>query len=137
MEHPTQAGKEIWYASLEGPEAGAYARDTAQLVDGEATVALPEYFALVAAEAGLTVILTPLSGSPKGLAVTQKGTDRFTVVELMEGTGTYEFDWEIKAVRQGFEDYRVIRNASESRPGGSEREESAHDTQPFGQPITE
>ena len=137
MEHPTQPGKEIWYASLEGPEAAAYARGTAQLVAGRATVELPEHFALVAAEAGLTVILTPLSGSSKGLAVVQKGVHRFSVVELMEGTGNYAFDWEIKAVRQGFEDYRVIRDADESRPGETPREAATHEAQPFGEPFND
>ena len=27
----------------------------------------------------------------------------------MNGSGSYEFHWEAKAVRQGYEDYEVIR----------------------------
>ncbi|MEL7341145.1 MAG: hypothetical protein AAGM67_11710, partial [Bacteroidota bacterium] len=33
IDHPTDPSKEIWYVSLEGPEAGAYVRGTAELVD--------------------------------------------------------------------------------------------------------
>jgi hypothetical protein len=136
MEHPTEPGKEIWYASLEGPEAGAYERGTATLVNGRATVTLSDHFQLVAASEGMTVVLTPLSGSSKGLAVIQKSAQGFAVVELMDGQGNYDFDWEIKAVRKGYEDYRVIRDASESRPGLSPEEERAHDLQPAGEPVS-
>lgn len=137
MEHPDQPGKEIWYASLEGPEAAAYERGTAQLVNGIAQVNLSEHFAIVAASEGMTVVLTPLSGSSKGLAVTQKSATGFEVEELFDGNGNYEFDWEIKAVRKGYEDYRVIRDESESRPGGTVEEEQEHDKQPAGTPFEE
>jgi hypothetical protein len=33
------------------------------------------------------------------------------VQELMKGTGTYGFDSEVKSVRKGYEDYRVIQPA--------------------------
>jgi hypothetical protein len=33
------------------------------------------------------------------------------VKELHRGTGNYEFDWEVKCVRKGHEDYRVTRPA--------------------------
>ena len=35
-----------------------------------------------------------------------------TVEELLGGTGNYSFDWEVKAVRQGHENYEVIRPTS-------------------------
>ena len=35
--------------------------------------------------------------------------DRIVVRELQRGTGTYEFDWEVKAVRRGFEGFEVMR----------------------------
>lgn len=137
MEHPTMPGKEIWYASLEGPEAAAYERGTAQLVNGKAVISLSDHFAIVAASEGMTVVLTPLSGASKGLAVLNKSETGFEVVELFDGKGNYAFDWEIKAVRKGFEDYRVIRDESESRPGGSVEEERAHEKQPAGTPFEE
>ena len=109
MDHPTQPEKEIWYASLEGPEAAAYLRGTAQLVDGQAEVAFPEHFRLLATQAGMTVLLTPLSGQSQGLAVVEKTTDGFRVVELHGGQGDYAFDWEVKCVRRGHEGFEVIR----------------------------
>lgn len=58
-QHPTDPTKEIAYAALEGPEAGTYIRGSAELKDGQAVIALPEHFALVTSEEGLTVQLTP------------------------------------------------------------------------------
>ncbi len=115
MAHPSQEGQEIWYASLEGPEAAAYARGTARLVNGRAQVALPDHFQIVAQEKGMTVMLTPLSGGSKGLAVVAKSLASFEVQELLDGRGNYEFDWEIKSVRRGFEDYRVMRSSREAQ----------------------
>lgn len=114
MPHPTLPGKEIWYCSLEGPEAAAYARGTGTLVNGKVSIKFDDHFRLVANESTMTITLTPLSASSKGLAVVKKGKDGFDVQELWEGKGNYQFDWEVKAVREGYEDYRVIRDASES-----------------------
>jgi len=109
MVHPNDAEKEIWYACIEGPEAAAYARGTAQLVNGQAQVTLPEHFEAVAAHEGITVSLTPQSAESKGLAVIRKSPSTFTVQELHTGQGTYAFDWEVKAVRIGYEDYQPVR----------------------------
>ena len=54
-------------------------------------------------------MLTPLSAASRGLAVTQKSEEGFTVQELMSGEGNYEFDWEVKCIRRGHEDFQVIR----------------------------
>jgi len=32
---------------------------------------------------------------------------------LFAGNGNYSFDWEIKCVRKGYEDFRVIRDQDE------------------------
>ncbi|MEO0469977.1 MAG: hypothetical protein AAF206_10190 [Bacteroidota bacterium] len=110
MPHPTRADKEIWYANLEGPEAAAYVRGTAQLQDGKVLVDFPEHFKMVADPASMTVMLTPLSGESEGLAVVSKTAEGFEVQELRKGKGNYRFDWEVKCVRKGFEDFEVIRN---------------------------
>lgn len=112
MKYPGNKGKEIWYASIEGPEAGTYIRGTGKLVNGRAKINFPEHFQIVANGQTMTVILTPLDASSLGLAVTEKGDDGFTVVELQGGTGSYEFDWEVKCIRSGYEDYKVIRDES-------------------------
>lgn len=109
MANPDDPETEIWYACLEGPEAGAYFRGTGQLIAGRSVITLPEHFRAVASPKGMTVQLTPLSASSKGLAVVEKSLERLVVQELGEGMGTYEFDFLIMAIRGGYEDYQVIR----------------------------
>ena len=113
MEHPEDPSKEIWYACIEGPEVAAYERGTATLVNGEVTVDFSEHFELVINPEYMTVILTPLSADSKGMAVVEKTASGFTVKELANGTGNYSFDWEVKSVRKGYEDYKTIREQAD------------------------
>ncbi|MBP8724806.1 MAG: hypothetical protein KBH75_02255 [Saprospiraceae bacterium] len=109
MDHPRDPSKEIWYASVEGPEAAAYDRGTAQLVNGEAFVPFSEHFELVINPQTMTVSLTPGAAESEGLAVVEKTALGFRVRELRNGKGNYSFDWEAKGVRKGYEDYKVLR----------------------------
>ena len=110
---------DIWYTSLEGPEAGAYLRGTARLQNGSATITFPDHFLQVASSDGMTVQVTPLSTASNGLAVTHKGLDGVVVEDLGE-TGDYEFDYTVNVVRKGHEDYQVIRPALSVMPQGAE-----------------
>ena len=121
MPHPTQAGKEIWYSAIEGPEAGTYLRGTGKLVNGKAQVEFPEHFRLVINPETMTIVTTPLSAASKGIAVISKSIEGFEVQELWEGAGNYDFDWEVKAVRKGHENFKVIRDASEAAAGKPSR----------------
>ncbi|GAB4416926.1 MAG: hypothetical protein OHK0039_26670 [Bacteroidia bacterium] len=114
--HPEQPDKDIWYGSLEGPELAVYVRGTATLQDGYAVVIFPAHYLLVANLATMTVVLTPLSAASEGLAVVEKRTDGFVVRELRQGQGNYAFDWEVKCVRKGKEDYEVIRDRNYLQP---------------------
>ena len=116
-DHPLDLSKEIVYASLEGPEAAMYIRGTNDLINGKAIVTLPEHFTLLANENSLTVLLTPLSAMSLGLAVTSKSLKSITIEELMNGNGSYRFDWEVKCIRKGYENYQVIRNKDVNRTG--------------------
>ncbi len=107
--HPDKPDTDIVYAAIEGPEAAAYVRGTAHLSNGEAVIDLPEHFTSIASREGLTVQLTPNSATSLGLAVEEKSIERILVRELSNGKGDYEFDWEAKCIRKGYEDYRVIR----------------------------
>ncbi|MEM7654561.1 MAG: hypothetical protein AAF399_00420 [Bacteroidota bacterium] len=107
--HPSEPDKEIWYASLEGPEAAAYLRGRAQLVDGRAEVKFPAHFAELIVAESLTILLTPRSLDSQGLAIAAQTEQGFQVGELYQGAGTYAFDWEVKAVRKGYEDFEVVR----------------------------
>lgn len=109
MDHPKDPTKEIWYASIEGPEAAAYERGTAQLVNGEAFIPFSEHFELVINPSTMTINLTPGSASSEGIAVIEKSAKGIRVKELRQGKGNYSFDWEAKAVRKGYEDYKAVR----------------------------
>ncbi|NNF32918.1 MAG: hypothetical protein HKN68_02355 [Saprospiraceae bacterium] len=113
--HPKDPSKEIVYASMEGPEAGVYLRGTAVLKEGEANIDFPEYFSLIISDQRITVMTTPLSASSKGLAVVEKNLNGFKIKELYEGKGTYEIDWEVKANRKEFDDFKVVRDRNDSR----------------------
>ncbi|MEQ9437494.1 MAG: hypothetical protein RIG62_00555 [Cyclobacteriaceae bacterium] len=110
-DHPLDPTKQIVYACVEGPEAAMYMRGTAKLENGKAIINLPEHYRVLAVESSMTVHVTPLSEESNGLAVTTKSLENGIVVkELMKGTGSYAFDWEVKCVRRGFEDYQVVRD---------------------------
>ncbi len=113
MDYPGKPDKQIWYGSLEGPELAAYIRGTGKIENGKATIEFPDHFIQVANASTMTVMVTPLSGKSKGLAVVKKTISHFSVEELMEGNGSYEFDWEVKCVRKGHEDFEVVRNKSD------------------------
>jgi hypothetical protein len=113
MDNPSEPGTQIWYACIEGPEAAAYVRGTGHLVNGRAIIELPQHFKDVASPKSMTVQLTPLSAESHGLAVTKKDLDGIVVRELANGTGSYDFDYMVVAVRKGYEDFKVIRPNSE------------------------
>lgn len=115
MDHPTDDEKDIVYAAVEGPEAGAYCRGTAKLIDGRARIEFDEHFSLVMNPETMTVQVTPKSAESLGLAVIERDLNGFTVRELHKGTGTYEFDWHATAVRRGFENYQPVREKMKRR----------------------
>ena len=75
-------------------------RGTATLNNGIFTIVLPPNEAEKIQENTITVQITPLSTSSKGLAVVKKEKTSFTVAELMNGTGSYDFDWTLTALRK-------------------------------------
>ena len=68
-----------------------------------------------------TVLLTPLSADTYGLAVIEKLENGFKVKELKQGKGNFSFDWEVKAVRKGYENYQVIRSNDSLQPAINEQ----------------
>jgi hypothetical protein len=116
--HPDNPAMDIWYACLEGPEAAMYVRGTGQLIEGRATIELPEHFRTLAVEDSMTVQLTPRSFDSKGLAVGRQTLSGIEVGELNAGRGNYEFHWEVKAVRRAHQDFKVTRPWTHARGGG-------------------
>lgn len=112
---PHDAGRELVYASLEGPEAGTYLRGTARTRGGEAVIALPAHFGAVTEAEGLTVQLTP-TGDWSRLYVAERSPSRLVVRNA--GGGDVAFDYLIQGVRRGYSDFRVERGPA----GASGRE---------------
>ncbi len=107
MKDPINKNQEIWYACVEGPEAAAYERGTNQLINGEAFIKYTDHFMKVANTSKVTIQLTPGSEDTYGLAIVEKRSDGFKVKELQKGKGNFSFDWEVKAVRKGHENFQV------------------------------
>ncbi len=105
---PTEPKKDIVYACIEGPEAAMYTRGTGRLASGKARVSLPDHFLKLANLQTMTVHLTP-RGDCEGLFYQRDG-NAIVVRELRKGTSSVEFDWEVKAVRSGFEDFKVYED---------------------------
>ena len=107
---PSNENNLVSYAVLEGPELAAYDRGTFQLSNGEAFVPYAQHFKIVSNTEAVTIQVTPSEWDTYGVAVVRKTADGFYVKELKGGTGNFDFDWEVKAVRKGQEDYEVFLN---------------------------
>ena len=59
--------------------------------------------------------------------MTQRSVEGIEVRELRNGSGSYEFDYTVMAVREGHEDYQVIRPAEDLEIGSLLEEETAQD----------
>ncbi len=107
MDDPRDTSKQIVYSSLEGGESGTYSRGSGQLVNGSATINLPDHFALVTAEKGLTVQVTP-TADVAGLYIASKNTKQIVVREIGGGKSNATFDYFVQGVRKGHENDPVI-----------------------------
>jgi len=116
--HPTDASKQVAYVCLEGGEHGVYVRSSARLTNGVAEVDLPEHFALVAADEGITVQVTP-TGDCRGLFVEAKSPQRIVVRECQGGRSNVDFDYTVMGVRRGFEEHEPVQENTVFRPTAS------------------
>ena len=66
--------------------------------------------------------VTPNSSTSLGLAVEEKSIERIIVRELSNGKSDYDFDWEAKCIRKGYEDYQAIRPHKDLELGHLDRE---------------
>lgn len=94
-------------APTEGNEVTIFARGSAALQNGTATVALPQAFQALAGAGLLTVQVTLTSEGP-ALYVSEKATDHF-VVKATTGapSSSATFDWFVQAPRKGADGFVV------------------------------
>jgi hypothetical protein len=102
--HPSDPAKEIRFVCLEGDESGTYFRGSGRIVDGRATIVVPEAFALVSEPGSLTVQLTP-SGA-RALLWTEG--ESLETIEV-RGDTDVRFHYFVNGVRRGFADHQAIR----------------------------
>lgn len=107
MDDPLESGQEIWYACVEGPEAGAYERSSGELINGEAFVSYSDHFKKVVNTQSVTVQLTPAFSDTYGIAVVEKKCEWIQSKRIERWKRKFNFDWEVKAVRKGYENYEV------------------------------
>lgn len=99
----------IVYAAPEGDEVAVYTRGSAQLVGGEARVALGPTFRKVAnPDLGITAQLTP-TGAWADLYVVSKSTEELVVRRRDPKADDVSFDYQVWALRIGFEDKAVLQ----------------------------
>jgi hypothetical protein len=102
INHPTQPGKQLAHAAIEGPETAVYYRGEAHLINGRAVISLPDYFERLTTRAGRTVILTNVDGFDRLAVQRQEGMqvkDGQFVVVSDNPSSTQAFSWEVKAAR--------------------------------------
>jgi hypothetical protein len=113
--HPTDTSKLIAYVAIEAGEALTVARGMSVTKGGKVEIPLPEHFFLVtSADIPVTVLLTP-EKSPALLYVAQKSKEKIVVAEKSADYsefGDVDFSYQVTGVRDGFEDYKVIRDVS-------------------------
>lgn len=109
--HPARTDRVVVYAAPEGDEVAVYTRGSGRLVNGEATVALGETFALVAnPDLGLTAHVTP-RGEAAALAVVSVSPADL-VVRGAAGDSTL-FDYIVFGLRLGFEELPIVQAKGE------------------------
>jgi hypothetical protein len=106
---PEDPEKSVVYVTVESGENATYYSGRARLVDGIASVTLPDHFRKVTSpDHPVTVQVTPRSADSMGLAVVESDNTGFAAVELMGGMGDYEFDYTVKGLRLGYEEHEPI-----------------------------
>ncbi len=85
---------------VESPESWFEDFGEGRLVNGRAEVRLDPDFAAVIETSGYHVFLTPHSVESEALAVTERRSDAFVVMERNKGAGTGSFSWRLVAKRK-------------------------------------
>jgi hypothetical protein len=102
IDHPTEPGRTLAHAAIEGPETAVYYRGEGQLANGRVVISLPKYFEALTMPQGRTVLLTNVDGFDRLAIQSQDGMQvkdgKFIVAAESRGS-SQKFSWEVKAVR--------------------------------------
>lgn len=100
--YPGDPTKRLLHSCLEGPEYGVYYRGEAQLSNGVAIIALPEYFEALTIPSNRTIHLTPMFEGGEAishLAYSAVVDGRFIVRATDSNNPSQKFSWILYAVR--------------------------------------
>jgi hypothetical protein len=114
--HPTDDNKVIAYVTIEAGEALTITRGLSATKGGQVEVVLPDHFSLVtSADVPVTVLITP-EKSPALLYVIKKSKEKIAVAVKADDYshfGDVEFSYQVTGVRDGYENYKAIRDISD------------------------
>jgi hypothetical protein len=127
IDHPlAPKTKQLVHSSLEGPEVAVYYRGEAQLIQGEATIKLPDYFEALTRQEQRTVQLTAIDGWAPLYVSGGVIQGTFRVRTNAGGDQAQRFYWEVKAVRADIpvlvaeKPKDALRTALGNRPANAE-----------------
>jgi len=107
IDHPLRPDTHnLVHSTLEGPETAVFYRGEAQLLEGEKTILLPDYFEALTRKENRTVLLTPKFEENFGismLAASEVRDGKFTVKVIDNNNSSQKFYWEVKAIRSDVE----------------------------------
>jgi len=113
--HPTDAGKEIRYVALEGPESGTYFRGRGTFQNGLAVIEVPENFRLVTDSEGLSVQVTAI-GAMATVAVLRIDLDKIVI----QASRSVDFFYMVNGVRKTQKNFQPIHDAKIFAPQSPE-----------------
>ena len=109
--HPSEAGKEIRYFSIEGPSSEIYFRGTAQVEQGISRIAVPEHFRLVARPGTYSTLVTPV-GAMATVAVVSEDENGIVI----KASRNVKVHYVVYAEREGFTDMTPVTENVHFRP---------------------
>jgi len=107
--HPTDATKVIKYVCAEGPEQGTYFRGTAQTINNEAVINVPDDFRIVTDMDGLTVQLTPV-GTSASMYIVSEDLNQIVV----HSDRDVRFHYMVNGVRKAYKNWNPIQDAKDN-----------------------
>ena len=108
IDHPTKEGMKLRYGSLESPYHGVRLTGEGVLINGSATIELPEYIKGLCKQEGSQVQITNIKhGKVIWVEDIEVDNNRFTVAAEVNDNKEYKFYWSFTAIRKDIDDMIV------------------------------
>ena len=108
IDHPTKEGMKLRYGSLESPYHGVRLTGEGVLINGSATIELPDYIKGLCKQEGSQVQITNIKhGKVIWVEDIEVNNNRFTVAAEVHDNKEYKFYWSFTAIRKDIDDMVV------------------------------